>query len=118
MVFLEIPNVLKGTVFAEKVTNVTRPGKIGLIYTKYSCSYYGTYILFCMCYSKSVSFIEFLIDFCIYDDIIFRYNMDSNKKLLHFKLSKSAQILSIDKIGFYRPSHKCTLQMYSNNLAT
>ena len=49
---------------------VTGPGKTGLIYTKHTCSYYGTYLLFCMSYPKSVSFIEFLMDFCIYDDIL------------------------------------------------
>ena len=28
------------------------------------------YLLFCMCYPTSVSFIEFLMDFWIYDDIL------------------------------------------------
>ena len=46
------------------------PGKTGLIYTRYTCSYYGTYLLFCMGYTKSVSFIEFLMDVCIYDVIL------------------------------------------------
>ena len=32
--------------------------------------YYGMYLLFCLCYSKAVSFIEFLIDICNYDDIL------------------------------------------------
>ena len=49
---------------------MTGPGKTGLIYTKYTCLYYGTYLLFYMCYPKSVNFIEFLMDFCIYDDIL------------------------------------------------
>ena len=49
---------------------MTGPGKAGLIYTKYTCLYYGTYLLFCMHYPKSVNFIEFLMDFCIYDDIL------------------------------------------------
>ena len=88
---------------------VTRPGKTGLIYTKYTCLYYDTYLLFCMCYLKSVYFINFLMDFCIYDD-----NLDmiqiKDKKLLHFKLSKSGQILHVDKTCFPRPSH-----IFSNN---
>ena len=67
--------------------NVTRPGKKGLIYTKYMCSYYGTYLLCCMCYPNSVGFIEFLMDFSIYDNML--HNTD--KKLLHLKLSKSGQ---------------------------
>ena len=54
------------------ITFVTRPGKTGLIsiYTKYNYSYYSTYLLHSMCYLKSVSFMEFLMDFCIYDDIV------------------------------------------------
>ena len=39
-------------------------------YTKYTCSYYGTYLLFCMDYPKSLSFIAFLMDFCIHDDML------------------------------------------------
>ena len=46
----------------------TRPEKTGLIYTKYT--YYGAYLLFCVCYPISVSFIEFLRILCIqYDEI-------------------------------------------------
>ena len=41
---------------------VTGPGKTGFIYTEYTCSYYGTYFLFYMCYPKSVSFIVLLMD--------------------------------------------------------
>ena len=41
-----------------RLTNVTGPGKTGLIYTKHTCLYYGTYLLFRMCYPKSVNFIE------------------------------------------------------------
>ena len=41
-----------------------------------------------MCYPKYASFIVFLTDLCIYDDIL-----DTTvKKLLHFKLSKSGQV--------------------------
>ena len=50
--------------------NVTGPGKTGLIYTKYTYSYNSTYLLFCICYPKSVSLIEFLMDLGIYDDIL------------------------------------------------
>ena len=49
---------------------VTGPGKTGLIYTKYTCLYYDTYLLFCLCYLQSVNFIEFLMDCCIYDNIL------------------------------------------------
>ena len=83
---------------------MTGPGKTGLIYTKYTCLYYGTYLLFCMCYPKSVNFIELLMDFCIHDDIFNMLHI-ANKKLLHFKLSKSGQILHVDKTCFPRPGH-------------
>ena len=66
---------------------VTGPGKTALIYTKYTCLYYGMYLLFYMWYRKSVSFNEFLIDFCVYDDIIDTIRI-TDKMLLHFKLSK------------------------------
>ena len=81
-----------------------RPGKTGLIYTQYTCSYYGTYLQFCMCYEKSVSFIEFLMAFCMYDDIFDTIRITDNQ-LLHFKFSKSGQILCVDKTSFSRPSH-------------
>ena len=45
-----------------------------------------------MCYLNSVSFIELLMDFFIYDDISDTIWI-TDKKLLHFKLSKSGQIL-------------------------
>ena len=48
---------------------VTVPGKTNLIYTKYTYSYYGIYLFFCVCYTKSVSFVEFLRKFYIYDEI-------------------------------------------------
>ena len=83
---------------------VTGPGKTGLIYTKYTCLYYGTYLLFCMCYPKSVSFIEFLMDSCTYDEI-FDMIQIPDKTLLHFKFSKSGQILRVDKTCFPRPGH-------------
>ena len=84
------------------ITFVTRPEKTGLIYTKYICLYYGTYLLFCIHYPKSVSFIEFLMDLCIYDDILNTIQI-TDKMLLHFKLSKSGQILRVDKTCFPRP---------------
>ena len=68
-----------------------RARETGLIYTKYTCLCNSTYLLFCICYLKSVSFIEFLMDLCIYDDILDAIRI-ADKKLLHFKLSKSGQI--------------------------
>ena len=77
---------------------------MGHIYAKYICSYYGTYLLFCMCYPNSVNFIEFLMDFCIHDDILDTRQI-TNENLLHFKLSKLGHILHVDKTGFPRPGH-------------
>ena len=83
---------------------MTGPGKTGLIYTKYTCLYYSMCRLFCMCYPKSVTCIEFFMDFCIYDDILDTIQI-TDKKSLHFKLSKSGQILRVDKTCFPRPGH-------------
>ena len=87
---------------------VTGPGITDLIYIKYTCLYYGMYLLFCMCYPKSVNCIEFLIDLSIYDEILDTIQI-TDKKLLHFKLSKSGQILHVDKTCFPRPGHICNI---------
>ena len=58
----------------------------------------------CAIYPTSVSFIDFPMDFYIYDDI-FNAVLIIDKKLLRFKLSKSGQILHVDKTGFPRPCH-------------
>ena len=66
---------------------VTRPEITALIYIKYTCSYCGIYLLLCMCYLQTAGFIEFFMDFCIYDDILDAI-LITDKKLLQFKLSK------------------------------
>ena len=48
------------------------------------------------------NFIEFLIDFCTYDDILDTIQI-TDKKLSHFKLSKLGQILCVDKTCFPGP---------------
>ena len=58
-----------------------------------------------VCAAKSISFIELLMDFCIFDDILDTIRI-TDKKLLQFKLSKLGQILCVDKTGFLRPDHK------------
>ena len=83
---------------------VTGTEKIDLIYTKYTCSHYGTYLLFCMCYSKLVHFTELIMDFCIHDNVVDTIQI-TDKKLLHFKLSKSGDILCVDKNIFPRLGH-------------
>ena len=44
---------------------VTRHEKTGLMYTKYTCSYYCKYLSYCIRYSLSVSSMRFLINDCI-----------------------------------------------------
>ena len=46
--------------------------------------------------------LKFLMDSCIYIDILDTIWI-TDKKLLHFKLSKLGQILQVDKIGFPGP---------------
>ena len=49
--------------------NVTKSAKTVLICTKYTYSFYHIYLFFCVGYTISVSFIEFLRKFCVYDEI-------------------------------------------------
>ena len=49
----------------------------------------GTYLLFCMSYLNLLSFTEFLMDFCMYDDTLDTI-LTAYKKLL---LMKQGQIL-------------------------
>ena len=63
-----------------------------------------TYLLFFMSYPKPVSFTEFLMDYCNYDDIVGTI-LITDLKLLHFKLSKSGQTLILGKTSFPRSGH-------------
>ena len=59
-----------------------------------------------MSYPQSDTFIEFVMDFCLYDDILDTIQI-TDKKLLHFELTKSGKILHVDKTCFPRPGHIC-----------
>ena len=85
-------------------TFVTGPEKTGLIYTKYTYSYYGVYLFFCVCYPNSVSFIEFFRILCIYDELCLKILFCSDE-ILHFKDRNLGQILRVDKTCFLRPGH-------------
>ena len=50
-------------------TYVTESAKTGLICTKYTYSFYHIYLFFCVDYTISVSFIEFLRNCCVYDQM-------------------------------------------------
>ena len=96
---------------------MTGPGKTGLIYTKYTCLYYGNYIS-CSVYAiypKSVSFIEFLMDFCIYNDILDTIWITDNI-LLHFNRSKSSPILRVvcvvDKTAWFSQARLHIKKLY------
>ena len=47
---------------------VTQSDKTSLIARKYTHVYNYIYLLFCVCYSNSVSFIELLRSFCIHGE--------------------------------------------------
>ena len=55
------------------------------------------------------------MDFCICDDIS-DVIWITDKMLLHFKLSKSGQILCVDKTCFPRPGHIYLFMTYYNLL--
>ena len=99
---------------SENMINVTGPDHEGidLIYTKYTCSYYGIYLLFYMCYAKSVNFVEFLMDFGISDDILVTV-LIIDKKLLHFKPSQLGQILCVNT-GFSQAQSQ--IQVYHSSI--
>ena len=86
------------------ITFVTESAKTGLICTKYTYSFYHIYLFFCVGYTISVSFIEFLRKFCVYDEIYDKV-LCQEKELLNLKGSKLGQILHADKTGFRRLGH-------------
>ena len=88
-----------------KNINVTGPENTGLIYTKYTYSYYCAYLIFCVCYPNSVRFIEFLGISCIYAEICVKM-LYCQDEILHFKDQNLGQILHVDKTCFLRPGHK------------
>ena len=52
------------------IINVTGPEKTGLIFIKYTYSYYGAYLLFNTLYLNSVNFNEQLRSFCTCDKML------------------------------------------------
>ena len=68
-----------------------------------------------MYFPNSVSFIEFFIEVYTYDDMLDTIWI-TDKKLFHFKLSKSGQDLHVDKTGFPRPSHKLNIPAFKMHL--
>ena len=83
---------------------MTGPEKTGLIYIKYTYSYYGAYFSFYALYLNSVNFNKQLRIFCTCDKIYINI-LCLEQKLFNFKNSKFAQILHVDKTCFLRPGH-------------
>ena len=85
-------------------TYVTGPEKTGLIYIKYTYSYYGEYLSFNTLYFNSVNFNKQLRNCCTYDEICINI-LSSQQELSSYKYSKFGQILRVDKTCFLRPGH-------------
>ena len=77
---------------------MTGPGK-QVLSTQNTLVCIMAYIPCSVCAIQSVGFIKYLMDFCIYDDIIDIIRI-TDKKLIHFKLSESGQILHVDNTSF------------------
>ena len=72
------------------VLYVTRSDKTSLIARKYTHPYNDIYLLFCVCYSNSVSFIRLLRIYCIHGEVCAKI-LCSGKELLILKDSKLIQ---------------------------
>ena len=83
---------------------VTQSDKTSLIARKYTRVYNGIYLLLCVCYSNSVSFIELLRIFCIHGEVCAKI-LCLEKDLLNLKDSKLTQKFYGNKTGFVRPGH-------------
>ena len=69
------------------ITFVTQSDKTSFITRKYTHVYNYIYLLFCVCYSNSVSFTELLRSFCIHGEACAKI-LYSEKELLNLKDSK------------------------------
>ena len=87
-----------------KALYMTRHEKTGLMYTKYTSSYYGTYLLYCLRYYNSLNCIRLPITCCINDRNCIRLQV-LLMKLFKFKIYKCGQILCAHKPYFLMPGH-------------
>ena len=67
---------------------MTESAKTGLICTKYTYAFYHIYLFFCVGYTISVSFIEFLRKFCVYDEIFDKVATMLGKRVIKFERLK------------------------------
>ena len=84
------------------LTFVTRSDKTSLIARKYTRPYNGIYLLFCVCYSNSVSFIGFLRIYCIHDGEVCAKILCSGKVLLilRLKIFKAIRLVLSERVTF------------------
>ena len=75
------------------ICDSARHEKTGLIYTKYTHSYYCKYLPYCIRYSQSVSNMRFLINYRYINSKKFVRLLCLYKKLFNFELEKCGQIL-------------------------
>ena len=86
------PTVLSHFIFREiQILNVTGPEKTGLIYIKYTYSYYGAYLSFYALYLNSVNFNKQLRIFCTCDKICINI-LCLEQKLFNFKNSNLLKV--------------------------
>ena len=95
---------------------VTRHEKTGLMYTKYTSSYYGPYLLYCLRYGNSVNCIRFLITCCINGENLIRL-LYLSAKLFKLDIQKCGQILCAHKPYFLMPGHIYNTRYADNNFA-
>ena len=87
---------------------MTWSDKTSLFAQKYTHAYNGVYLLFCRCYSNSVSFIELLRMFASYM-VKFELKYCVQNDLLNLKDSKLTQNFYGNKTSFVRSGHICRI---------
>ena len=83
---------------------MTQHEKTGLMYTKYTSSYYGIYLLNYLRYYNSVNCIRLPMKCCINGGNSIRL-LALSMKLLKFETKKCGQILCAHKPYFLMPGH-------------
>ena len=96
--------VIIDTLLISTTIYVTRHEKTGLMYTKYTRSYYYKYLRYCIRYSQSVSCMRFLTNCCINAEKFVRL-LCLHKKLFNFEIQKCGQISCAHKTHFLMPGH-------------
>ena len=71
----------------------------------HSSLFYHIYLFFCVGFTISANFIEFLRKVCVYDETFGKVLAMLGKELFNLKGSTLGQILRADKTGFCRLGH-------------